>query len=88
MQKTAPGKTVVVAWGEAGAYGKTADGQSCHSHAFSPAHGVIDTLGAGDTSNAGLIGSLANGEALPQALASACRIAGVKCGVNGFDLKL
>jgi len=86
MQKTAPGKTVVVAWGEAGAYGKTTGGQSCHSPAFPPAHGVLDTLGAGDTFNAGLIGALANGAALAQAIESACKIAGMKCGLEGLHL--
>ncbi|MCE9632874.1 MAG: hypothetical protein K8Q92_01675 [Methylophilales bacterium] len=87
MQKTAPGKTVVVAWGEAGAYGRTADGQICHSPAFPPANGLVDTLGAGDSFNAGLIGSLANRTGLPQAVESACKIAGAKCGLEGFDLK-
>lgn len=87
MQKAAPGKTVVVAWGAAGAYGKTTDGQSCHSPAFPPPRVVVDTLGAGDTFNAGLIGALANGVGLAKTLEAACKIAGVKCGLEGFDLK-
>jgi ketohexokinase len=86
MQKTAPRKTVVVAWGEAGAYGETADGQNYHSAAFPPESGVVDTLGAGDSFNAGLIGDLVDGGELVKALESACKIAGLKCGVEGFDL--
>jgi len=88
MQKIAPYKTIVTAWGEAGAYGVAKDGQLHHSPAFPPTHGVVDTLGAGDTFNAGLISALASEKNLEHALQYACKLAGVKCGVQGFNLGL
>jgi ketohexokinase len=76
---------LVVAWGEAGAYGLTRYGEIVHSPAFPPER-VMDTLGAGDTFNAGLIGNLARGEGLTKALRAACQLAGKKCGVYGLNL--
>ncbi len=76
---------LVVAWGEAGAYAKGRDDRFSHSPAFPPAR-VVDTLGAGDAFNAGLISSLTQGAELPEALERGCRIAGKKCGFFGFSL--
>ena len=77
---------LVVAWGEAGAYGLSRNGVAAHSRAFPPER-VVDTLGAGDTFNAGLIDAVVHGAELPQALEAACRLAGVKCGVEGFFIE-
>ena len=85
-QKNVPHSTIVVAWGECGAYAKKEGAQLFHSPAFPPVNGVLDTLGAGDTFNAGLIDALARGKSLDQALESASRLAGRKCGMEGFDL--
>ena len=85
-QQDIPHGTIVVAWGGNGAYGRAADTQLYHSPAFPPVSGVVDTLGAGDTFNAGLIGALAQGKSLNQALESANRLAGKKCGIEGFEL--
>jgi ketohexokinase len=84
LRRYAPQADLVVAWGEAGAYGLERQGEASHSPAFPPRH-VIDTLGAGDTFNAGLIGSLARGSGLSEALRTACALAGKKCGVAGFE---
>lgn len=87
-QQDIPHSTIVVAWAESGAYGKKAGAQLCHAPAFPPVNGVVDTLGAGDTFNAGLIDALAKGKNLDQTLESANRLAGRKCGLEGFELGL
>lgn len=85
MHETAAQADIVVAWGEAGAYGIRRTGEYSHSPACPPPQ-LRDTLGAGDTFNAGLIAALANGAALAQALQAGCRLAGHKCGIEGFAL--
>ncbi len=76
-------------WGEQGAWLKH-QGIVLHSPAFPPAQ-LKDTLGAGDTFNAGLISALVKGLSPGKALEQACRLAGHKCGQTGFanlDIKL
>lgn len=70
-------------WGEQGAWLKQ-HGTISHHPAIPPVR-VIDTLGAGDTFNAGLISALINNESAETALEQACRLAGYKCGQAGFD---
>jgi len=84
LRRRVPQADLVVAWGEAGAYGLERQGEASHSPAFPPRH-IIDTLGAGDAFNAGLIGSLARGLGLPEALRTACALAGKKCGMVGLE---
>ncbi|MDR2877236.1 MAG: PfkB family carbohydrate kinase [Chromatiales bacterium] len=76
-------KQIVCAWGKAGAYAIDHTGELLRSPAFKPEH-LVDTLGAGDTFNAGMIDALLKKETLAQALASACRLAGEKCGTEGI----
>ncbi len=83
QRQQAPQAVHVCAWGEHGAYGLTADGELRHSPAFTPTE-VIDTLGAGDTFNAGLIHAQLAGQGLTDSLRSACRLAGDKVGRRGF----
>lgn len=80
--QSAPG-LMSCGWGEQGAWLRQND-EIIHSPAFPPPR-VLDTLGAGDTFNAGLISALVNEQSPQQALESACRLAGRKCGRHGFD---
>jgi ketohexokinase len=70
-------------WGEQGAWLRSGE-LEVHSPAFPPEK-VVDTLGAGDTFNAGLISALVNGDSPEQALSLACQLAGRKCGQFGYD---
>jgi ketohexokinase len=74
----------VCAWGEAGAWGRSADGAIYHAPAWRPER-VVDTLGAGDVFNAAAIDARLRGAAMPELLEAACRLAGVKCGRRGLD---
>jgi len=80
----APDADLVCSWGEAGAWALDRSGRLLHSPAFAPPQ-VVDTLGAGDTFNAGLIAGCLRGWPLEQALRGACRLAGRKCGQWGFS---
>lgn len=85
MAKSAPQAELFVGWGESGAYLRTRDGQLMHSPAFPPTR-VMDTVGAGDSFNAAVIDGYLRQKASDVALVDACRIAGRKCGVLGFNL--
>ncbi|NXG00359.1 KHK Ketohexokinase, partial [Sakesphorus luctuosus] len=76
--------TLICAWAEKGADAIGPNGELVHSDAFPP-ETLVDTLGAGDTFNAAVIFALAEGRTLQDALTFGCRIAGRKCGIQGFD---
>jgi ketohexokinase len=80
--QTAPG-LMSCTWGEQGAWLRNGK-ETIHSPAFLPEN-LVDTLGAGDTFNAGLISALVSAKAPEQALEQACQLAGQKCGQFGFD---
>jgi len=84
MHRRAPQADLVLAWGEAGAWALSRSGQLMHSPAFPPPH-IVDTLGAGDTFNAGIIDALVRRLTLAEALEAACRLAGRKCGHTGLN---
>ncbi len=77
------GKSLFCAWGDQGGAAVDSEGLFSHSPAFAPAQ-VIDTLGAGDVFNAGVIHALLGGAETAEALEIACRLAGNKCGREGF----
>ncbi|MBK1721451.1 ketohexokinase [Thiocystis violacea] len=74
----------VLGWGAEGAYYLVRGGTVQHAPAHPPAR-VIDTLGAGDCLNAGVIDGLARGLSHGEAIARAVRLAGFKCGRRGID---
>ncbi|MED6275802.1 hypothetical protein CHARACLAT_030120 [Characodon lateralis] len=75
---------LICAWAEKGADALGPDGLLLHSDAFPP-ESLVDTLGAGDTFNAGVLYTLSNGGSLQDALTFGCRVAGRKCGFHGYD---
>ncbi|KAG1699329.1 Ketohexokinase [Nymphon striatum] len=87
------GASVVCAWGEEGACGQTkttvgcdTDSEKLHkSSIFPPEGGVVDTLGAGDTFLSGIIYHFRKKQDLAKALEFGCRLAGAKCGVQGWS---
>ncbi|XP_013883254.1 ketohexokinase [Austrofundulus limnaeus] len=78
------GAVLICAWAEEGADALGPDGSLVHSDAFPP-ETLVDTLGAGDTFNAGVIYTISNGGSLQDALNFGCRVAGRKCGFHGYD---
>ena len=73
---------LVCSWGEQGAFA-LAQGQLLHVPAV-PVQPVVDTLGAGDTFNAGFIHAYLQSADALTALQHACRLAGKKCMQHGF----
>ncbi len=83
IRPQAPHARLVCAWGREGAYGLASDGTVYHSPARPPPK-LVDTLGAGDTFNAGIIDGLLRGLNLENALDNAVQLAGEKCGRVGL----
>uniref|UniRef100_UPI00358EA583 ketohexokinase n=1 Tax=Myxine glutinosa TaxID=7769 RepID=UPI00358EA583 len=76
--------SLVCPWAEFGAWALDPDGQLIHSPAFPPPC-LVDTLGAGDTFIAGVIHILSSGASLQEAITFGCKLAGRKCGMEGYD---
>lgn len=79
---------IVCTLGEEGAVARSRRGEAMRSDAFRPQR-LVDTLGAGDTFNAGMIDALLRGVPLGDALRFACQLAGNKCarlGLHGLDI--
>ncbi|XP_013402129.1 ketohexokinase isoform X2 [Lingula anatina] len=76
---------IICAWGESGACAKPKHGPIVASPIFPPEGGVVDTLGAGDSFNAGVIFALSRGKMLQEAVSFGCLVAGKKCGFRGFE---
>ncbi len=75
---------LVCAWGEEGAAALDAEGSFWSSPAFPPQR-VVDTLGAGDVLNAGVVHARLQGMSVATTLEFACRLAGRKCGQLGLE---
>lgn len=74
---------LVSGWGEYGAYAQEPLGQLLHAPAQPPAQ-IVDSLGAGDTFNAGVIAALCAGRTLATAITHGCDLAGKKLAQRGF----
>jgi ketohexokinase len=74
---------LVCTWGELGAYALQ-DEQLFHAPALS-VNPIVDTIGAGDTFNAGFIHALLNKDDVQSALEKACALAAQKITLEGFD---
>jgi ketohexokinase len=80
--------SVVCAWGEEGAAVATATPDGNVVIATVPAcppPRVVDTLGAGDTLVGATVFALSRGASVVEAVRFGCRVAGMKCGMMGFD---
>ena len=83
MRGRIPNALLSAAWGEEGAWAIEADGTLYRAPAVPPP-AIVDTIGAGDTFNASMIGVLVAGQSLRESLDAACRLAGRKVGQIGF----
>ena len=83
MRPHAPEAILVCTWGDQGAWARDRNNRDYHAPAYPPPE-IIDTLGAGDTFNAGLIHAMVSGLTLAEALVHACQLAGKKVGQHGF----
>jgi ketohexokinase len=70
-------------WGKRGAWAMEPTGEIHHRPAFAPPR-VVDTVGAGDAFNAGMIDALLDDASAQDALYRATRLAGHKIGQQGF----
>ena len=74
---------LVCTWGEQGAFALE-QGEFLHAPAVASKH-VIDTIGAGDTFNAGFIHACLQSADTLTALEQSCLLASKKCAQHGFD---
>lgn len=74
----------VCAWGDEGAWCRTADGELLHSPAIDVKH-VLDTRAAGDVFNAAWINARLKGQEPAECLKQACALAGQKCAQAGIN---
>jgi ketohexokinase len=72
------------AWGEDGAWMQTPDGEIFQQKASIPSR-VVDTLGAGDVFNAGVIHGMLGKLPPSEILQYAVQIAGKKCAIQGLE---
>jgi len=83
------GGAVVVPWGSSGACAAirtiNEDDMEVYSSSSYPPQKVVDTIGAGDTFIATVVGCMVKKYHLFTAVNLACQVAGVKVGIQGFE---
>ncbi|CAN8141363.1 ketohexokinase [uncultured Thiomicrorhabdus sp.] len=84
IAKQVPNSNLVCTWGAKGVWLKSINGEIEHISAI-PVNPIVDTLGAGDTFNAGLIDKLAQGSSLKEACEFANQLAAQKIQKRGLD---
>ncbi|MGV6808292.1 MAG: PfkB family carbohydrate kinase [bacterium] len=83
VQRDYPEKILTCTWGATGAY--ALDVQGDQHFVAAPQVKVVDSIGAGDTFNAGLIHNLCSHATVPEALQFALELASHKVTQVGFD---
>lgn len=83
MHRQAPNAQLFCGWGSLGAYAMSAGGDLFFEAATSHLN-IVDTLGAGDTFNAGIIDALVRGHSTQEALTLATRLAEKKIQQKGL----
>lgn len=83
QQREWPEAEHICSWAERGAWGIDRQGEVFHAEAIVLPQ-VVDTLGAGDTFNAGIIHAKLNRLSLATCLREACQLAGRKCAQQGL----
>lgn len=78
-----PNKIISCTWGDQGAW--LYKNSTIIHQAATPLITIVESLGAGDTFNAGLIASLLRDQDIAEALKFACNLASAKCQQIGFD---
>jgi len=84
VRRQARDAELICGWGEQGAYARARTGDDQHSAAQAVAR-ICDSIGAGDTFNAGMIHSLLSGRTLSAALDYANALAAKKLQQIGFE---
>lgn len=83
-RERAPQALLFTGWGADGAWGLDRAGGLHHTPAVTPPQ-LVDTIGAGDVLNAGLIDALLRGWPMERVLSHAVALAGYKCGRYGLE---
>lgn len=69
--------TAIITLGENGAFWKSSSGGQGHCPAFTELGPVVETTGAGDAFNAGLVTALSEGQSIEDAVRFGCAVAGL-----------
>ena len=78
-------RDIICTWGNKPTIAISKEGELVRSRTWPPAK-LVDTIAAGDTFNAGFIDARLRKLPFAQALESANKLAGIKCGQMGLDL--
>lgn len=79
-----PRTLISLTWGAQGAWGSQS-GHTFHIPAH-PVTNIIDSVGAGDTYNAGAIDALASGKTFEESITAGCCLAELKLGRHGLNI--